>query len=256
MNTGTTWYYLEDSRQVGPYTREELETLFERGAILADTLVWTKDRSWAPMGGIAEASPEATPGKQRRAWILLITAALFCGGLSYQAEFPVPSSAKDNSALLVSPEVSNEVTENSDAASLPTQEEELPMEEELPRPASAGNQLVQEYWRAIAHSKVIGRYEYYLRRSPSGSFAAGAAERIKDLSSEALTEKPKAKPRKKAETVAKDSSRLKKARPDPASAAVAKKIDGRCWSRNMEACRERCRSGEKLACQKLVRLGD
>ena len=253
MDTGATWYYLEDSRQVGPYTKEELESLFERGAILADTLVWTKHRSWTPMGGIAEESPTATPGKQRRTWMLVVAAALFCGGLTYQAEFPSPSRAKDNAALLVSPDVSDDVTEssteNSDAATPPAQEEEPP-------PLSAGNQLVQEYWRAIAHSKVIGRYEYYLRRSPSGSFAAGAAERIRDLSSEVLTEKPKAKPKKKTEAVAKDSSRPKKARPDPASTAVAKKNDARCWSRNMEACRERCRSGEKLACQKLVRLGD
>jgi hypothetical protein len=225
----------------------------EQGAISADTLVWTKHRSWAPMG---EAPPAAAPGKQRRTWMLLFAIALFCSGLSYEAKSPAPNSAREDTALLVSPEVSHlvppqvshDVTKNADVASLPVREEQA-------RSISAGNQLVQEYWRAIAHSKVIGRYEYYLRRSPSGNFAAGATERIRDLSSEALPDKPKSKP-KKIETLAKKRSRTRKVRSDPSPQAVAKKNDGRCWSRNMEVCRERCRNGERLACQKLVRLGD
>jgi hypothetical protein len=248
METRATWYYLEDSRQIGPYTRSELEALLERGEISADTLVWTKHRSWAPLSEMAEARPAAARPKQRRALMLLLAAALFCGGLSYEADTPAPSGAGDDTALLVSPDKSPEMAEPLTVAS-------LPMQEEQPRSISAGNQLVQEYWRAIAHSKVIGRYEYYLRRSPSGSFAAGAAERVKELSSEALPETPKIK-LKKEQAVAKVRPRTKKVRPQPAAATVAKKADGRCWSRKLDVCRERCRNGERLACQKLVRLGD
>jgi hypothetical protein len=35
----------------------------------------------------------------------------------------------------------------------------------------------------------------------------------------------------------------------------AKKTEGRCWSRNIEQCKERCRDGDARACQKLKRLG-
>lgn len=247
METRATWYFLEDSRQTGPYTRGELEALLERGVISADTLVWTKHRSWAPMGEMDDAASMTAPPQPRRALMLLLAVALFCGGLSYGGDTPVPNRAGHDAALLVSAETSQKA-ENLTVASLPPREVQA-------RSLSAGNQLVQEYWRAIAHSKVIGRYEYYLRRSPSGSFAANAAERIKELSSEAPPEAPTIKP-KKEQTAAKARPRAKKARPDPNPATVAKKTDGRCWSRNREVCRERCRSGERLACQKLVRLGD
>jgi uncharacterized protein DUF4339 len=242
MDSSGTWYYLDDSRQIGPYTRDELEALLDRGAISTETLVWTKHRCWAPMGG-TELLPQAAP-KQRRTWIILLAATWFWGGLSYEAESPVlkvPSSA----AMLVSPQISYEKNQSLEVAALPPREQP-------PRYPSTGGQFVQEYWRAISHSKVIGRYEYYLRRSPSGSFAAAAAERIKELSSE-TPEQPKVE-LKKEKTPARQS-RPKKARPDPTPPEITKKSEARCWSRSLDVCRERCRSGEKLACEKLMRLG-
>jgi hypothetical protein len=37
---------------------------------------------------------------------------------------------------------------------------------------------------------------------------------------------------------------------------LIKKTEGRCWGRNIEQCKERCREGDARACQKLKRLGD
>src|SRR5687767_509850 len=248
METRAAWYYLQESRQIGPYTRGELETLLERGVISAETLVWTKDRCWEPIGGLPQV-PEPRARERGRTWMLLLAAALFCGGLSFQANSPSPSRAGNDAAMLISPEISYDKMQALEVAALP-----VPMELVRAPVPSAGNQLVQEYWRAIAHSKVIGRYEYYLRRSPSGSFAADAAERIKELSSEALPEQPGVK-RKKAQTPIRSRPRPAKASPKPNAPVVAKKIDRRCWSRNIEECRDRCRNGERLACHKLVRLG-
>jgi hypothetical protein len=36
---------------------------------------------------------------------------------------------------------------------------------------------------------------------------------------------------------------------------LLKKTEGRCWSRTIEQCKERCREGDARACQKLRRLG-
>ena len=239
------WYYLQESRQIGPYTRGELEALLERGALSAETLVWTKHRCWEPIGGLPQVAEPLTR-ERRRTWMLLLAAALFCGGLSFQANSPSPSRAGNDAAMLISPEISYDKMQALEVAALP-----VPMEVRAPVP-SAGNQLVQEYWRAIAHSKVIGRYEYYLRRSPSGSFAEAAAARIQELRSEALPQ-PKLKPKKK--KVASQAARPKKVQASLAPPVLAKKNERRCWSRDIEECRERCRNGEKMACQKLVRLG-
>ncbi len=254
MTSKATWYYLENSRQIGPYALVDLELLLERGAISPDTLVWTKHRSWAPMGEVCNFSLATQQPKQHSPWMLLLAIALFCGGLTYEGKSPEPDDATNHAAMLVSAgtmlvsaDISYDGMERPAVAS-------PPLREERPRPPSAGNQLVQEYWRAIAHSKVIGRYEYYLRRSPSGSFAQSAAERIKELSSETLPEEQTVTPKKK-ETVASVERRPKKTRPESQPPEIAKKTEGRCWSRNMDVCRERCRNGEKLACQKLVRLG-
>jgi hypothetical protein len=264
METDAAWYYLQDSRQVGPHTRSELEVLLERGVISAQTLVWRKNRSWEPMG-TGSADPEPALSPPRRGWVLLLAVALFCGGLFYQVTTPRPSGTEDSSVMLAVPEIQAAVVQQRET---PT----LALEEERPRVPAASSQLVQEYWRAISYSKVIGRYEYYLRRSPSGSFAAAAAERIKELSSEALPEHPKVK-RKKEATPSTSRPRPAKAQPrtnppaiakkidKPAIAkkidkpAIAKKIDKRCWSRDINECREQCRNGERQACHKLVRLG-
>ena len=247
MTSKATWYYLENSRQIGPYALGDLEALLEQGAISPDTLVWTKHRSWAPMGEVCNFSLATQQPKQRSPWMLLLAIALFCGGLTYEGKSPEPDDATNHAAMLVSADISYDGMESPAVAAPPLREEQA-------RPISAGNQLVQEYWRAIAHSKVIGRYEYYLRRSPSGSFAQSAAQRIKELSSETLPAEQTVAPKKK-ETVASAGRRTKKTRPESKPPEIAKKTDGRCWSRNMDMCRERCRNGEKLACQKLVRLG-
>jgi hypothetical protein len=246
MESEAAWYYLQDSRQIGPYRRSELEGLLMRGVISADTLVWKKNRSWEPIGSELQIQGRVAP-QPRRAWMLLLAAALFCGGLSYKVTTPGRSGAVDNTVLVAASEVPTAGMQRVEPFS-------PPLAAVQPRVPSAGNQLVQEYWRAIAHSKVIGRYEYYLRRSPSGSFAADAAERIKELSSEALPEQPGVK-RKKAQTPIRSRPRPAKASPKPNAPVVAKKIDRRCWSRNIEECRDRCRNGERLACHKLVRLG-
>ena len=247
METRAAWYYLQESRQIGPCTRGELETLLERGVISAETLVWTKDRCWEPIGGLPHV-PEPRARERGRTWMLLLAAALFCGGLSFQANSPSPSRAGNDAAMLISPEISYDKMQALEVAALP-----VPMEQVRAPVPSAGNQLVQEYWRAIAHSKVIGRYEYYLRRSPSGSFAEAAAARIQELRSEALPQQPKLKPKKT--RVASQLARPKKAQASLAPPVLAKKNERRCWSRDIAECRERCRNGEKMACQKLVRLG-
>ena len=45
----------------------------------------------------------------------------------------------------------------------------------------AEGQLVQEFWRSMASSAVVDRYEFYLRRYPFGVFADMATAKIKEL---------------------------------------------------------------------------
>lgn len=134
-----------------------------------------------------------------------------------------------------------------------------------PSPTSARTlavkgQLVQEFWRSMVSSSVIGRYDSYLRDYPSGTFAGIATARIKDLQntakevSESLgKDKTSSNPENvgPAETIKrKTSAKALAVKPSPS------KPRSRCWSGNIEGCRERCRQGEIRACQKVKRLGD
>jgi hypothetical protein len=121
-------------------------------------------------------------------------------------------------------------------------------------------QLVQEFWRSMVSSNVIGRYDSYLRDYPSGTFAGIATARIKDLQNtakeasgslgeDATTRNPEnVSP---AETIKRKTS-AKALAVKPSSS----KPRSRCWSGNIEGCKERCRGGEIRACQKVKRLGD
>jgi hypothetical protein len=129
-----------------------------------------------------------------------------------------------------------------------------------PKVLAFQGQLVQEFWRSMVSSDVIGRYDSYLRDYPSGTFADLATARIKDLrnvttevSVTVVEDRTTGNPEniRPSKTVKrKASAKALTVKPSPS------KGRGRCWSGNIDGCKERCRAGEIRACQKIRRLGD
>jgi hypothetical protein len=106
--------------------------------------------------------------------------------------------------------------------------------------------LELESWRPLAKANDPELYEAFLQRYPDGSFADVAAAKIKALGNTTADATPrKAVPERK-----KTSAPALKA---PAKASTLKAAD-RCWNGNIGACRQRCREGERRACQTLKRL--
>ncbi len=66
-----TWYYAVDGKQTGPVSEEEIASLFQRGQITTETLVWREGMpNWQPLREIrnsvpalaAASAPVAAPG--------------------------------------------------------------------------------------------------------------------------------------------------------------------------------------------------
>ena len=58
-----TWYYVEDNRQAGPLTDEQLSELVTQGRIQAATLVWNESMAnWQPYAQVRAAACSGRPG--------------------------------------------------------------------------------------------------------------------------------------------------------------------------------------------------
>jgi hypothetical protein len=278
MQAEHSWFYLQNSRQIGPCTWTELQDLLSINVISPATLVWrSKGGGWRTIEEVARGPRPAPPVPRQSSWMLVIGAVIFCAAMFVGADVstrigseqtnidffplstsqssdeppillmtigPVPSQPKtETSTILVEPSFSQAPS----ATPWTSRPRAIATSPSRPTPNS---HLVQEYWRAISHSKVIGRYEYYLRRAPTGSFARGAATRIEELKRQPrsnTTNRVKKPPPKKQTTSSSMPANLVETTPD-ASAE-------RCWSRNREACRQKCRAGDHRSCERLRRLG-
>jgi GYF domain 2 len=274
MEEERSWYYLQHSRQLGPFTWNELQDLLGMNVISPATLVWRQGGGgWRTIDEVARRRVTEPAIRRPRSWMLIVGGIIFCAAMSFGAEFatqrgseqqisnffPLTATTDTDEALdggadpLATSSVSAVTGEGN--ASQPSWLARSPTGTMNPAPPHLRRKghFVQEYWRAISHSKVIGRYEYYLRRAPAGSFAQIAAARIEEL---------RQVPPKRAGGRARKRPAAKQATPPakPPKLASGNKpasdaADTRCWGRNMEACRQKCREGDHRACHKLRRLG-
>jgi hypothetical protein len=83
------WYYLHKSRQVGPYSLDELHFLRAKEVISSATLVWSQDKDgWQALGKIPHQPDERRPLRSRNWMIAALGIAIFAGATSIVAEVP------------------------------------------------------------------------------------------------------------------------------------------------------------------------
>lgn len=289
MEAEQWWYYLSGSRQVGPYSRNELHLLLSKEVISPTTLVWTQDSGgWRALRDVSD-EPVIESHKRPRHWIVAaLVVTIFFGGITIVVTVPKGGESRNAVAIMTKEKNTQGLLERihersqvqiTEIATLNfSRSNERVEDRSNSSPISAHfmfnpvgslsaqaapvtiaalspeGHLVQEFWRSIANSPVVDRYEFYLRRYPSGSFADIAAARIKELRKTSKQEMA-GTARKKANTSSSKTRKPKKSAKTTAVKISSRKMDGRCWSRNIEQCRKRCREGEARACQKLKRLG-
>jgi hypothetical protein len=208
--------------------------------------------------------------KRRRNWaVVALGICIFFVGIGVVVE--VPPASESNIAFAMTPKEQNSrglldkvgadhirdkeiVVIHPDFASLPSR-----ISQAARAGTSTDRQLVQEFWRSIAYSDVVDRYRFYLRRYPSGPFAETATARVRELRETAKRKVIKSEigiAKKKASSISSNAPKSKRL----AKAAVVKtsisKLAGRCGSRHIAQCRQRCRAGDARACQDLRRLSD
>ncbi len=271
------WYYLHQSRQIGPYSQGELHSLLAKQIISPATLVWTQGgNSWRALGEILGEHPRA--GNSARGWMAVALGILmFVGGSTMIATAPTGSESrstasqaneKEQLADWISDHKHIQIAEIalsnfgrarglaanwSDASPISAGYLFAPVADAPERPVPATRtalseeaSLELEIWRPLAKANDPELYGAYLQRYPAGSFADIAAAKIKALgNTTADAAARKAVPERKRSS----APALK----TPAKASTLKAAD-RCWNGNIGACRQRCREGEVRACQTLKRL--
>jgi GYF domain 2 len=288
------WYYLNRSRQVGPYSRSELRSLLAKDVISPTTLVWQQGNGgWRALRDVTD-EPKIEPHKGRQNWLVVaLGTSVFFGGITGVATVPTESESRNVFAIIsreknnqerleviqdtkqiqisqiaISDFGLNDLYENWGRSSPisaglvfnPTRAS-LPSQTSPPARAavSPGGEFVQEFWRSISSSHVVDRYEFYLRRYPSGAFADIATARIKDLrkaSEQASANKREGgAAKKKASSSASKTIKPVKSVKTTAVKASTPKAAGHCWNGNIMQCRERCRAGEARACREIRKLG-
>lgn len=291
---GEWWYYLNRSRQVGPYSRSELRSLLAKDVISPTTLVWQQGNGgWRALRDVTD-EPTIEPHKGRQNWLVVVLGiSVFFGAITVVpniptgsetgTDFAIISRAKNNQERLEviqdtkqiqisqiamsdfglndlfenwsrSSPISVDLVFNPPRASLPSQAS--PATRAALSPAG---ELVQEFWRSISSSHVVDRYELYLRRYPSGAFADIATARIKDLrkvsEQASVNRREGGSAKKKASSSASKTIKPEKSVKTIAVKASPPKIGGQCWNGNIARCRERCRAGEARACREIRKLG-
>jgi hypothetical protein len=264
------WYYLQDSRQIGPCSGSELHALLAKGVISPSTLVWTRDIGvWRALQDLSD-QPVVRTSPSRLKWIVLGCGiaisglALVAGGLA-TGLFVGPNAGNEQALSKEIPQpnqnaptfAANKFGETNDLretatnpppmiytapASFPSQAF-APTRVALSREA----RLEVELWRSIAGSNNADLYEAYLHRYPAGTFADIATAKIEG-SQKDTKQDGSADSRTTSKSVTrKATAKALRTTPPP-------KTTGRCWAGNIQECRERCRNGELRACHILTKF--
>jgi hypothetical protein len=214
---------------------------------------------------LLNTSPEPLAGE----WaVVAFRLILFVGGMAILASIPSPGDSRNNFALFldrIQGHKTIQITEVAASSPVGDRVDPSPARSKLtpvrtstePSPLSPkalGGGLVQEFWRSIITSSVMGRYDAYLRDYPTGIFAGLATARIKDLQNVAVSVPIEAD---NPENISSSKTVKRKTSTKPLTVKTSpSRPPGRCWSGNTDGCKERCRAGDVRACQKTRRLGD
>ena len=263
------WYYLHESRQVGPCSGSELHALLAKGIISIDTSVWSRNTvGWRTLRELSDQPVVHSP-ESRLKWAVLALAiamlgiAVIAGELISKLGNGQESSASianqnQNEAIGAktksgeTPDVIQSVSGGPstnaslvlDAAGATT-----PLQVASTRAALSGEpRLELEFWRSIVGSNDVDLYEIYLSRYPAGAFADIAAAKIKELGVD-TNAAPVDQDDSAASSVSNNSSKPVDRRRAVKTVQNTRTTKGRCWHGNIQECRERCRSGELRACQ-------
>jgi uncharacterized protein DUF4339 len=265
---GEDWYYLNRSRQVGPYSTGELRLLLAKDVIAPTTLVWRQGiGGWRALRDVA-GEPVVETQQKRRNWsvVALVVTIFFCG-ITIVAELPTGSELRNVVAAVPKSESRQEVT-GTVRGDNRTNITEVAMTE------FSGPQLVENPSRefpigaglinSVPVSLLAKAPATRAALSPEGQLNPGtsadiATEKIKELgraTKQASVNKSKAEAAKKKTSI--DSSKTinwKNSTKATAVKASTPKTSALCGNTNTERCRERCRKGEARSCRKLKKLG-
>ena len=256
------WYYLNESRQVGPFTLVELRLLAEKDVISPATLVWSRGRgSWT---SLCDVPSEPRPSFVRRfPWVAAAVGIVGVAAASFiMASRPPddpssgvhksqerlataddPFAAPSNpSPVIIGEKGSVHVLNETIAAPavvatapVPPAIIRSPIPIHVREPLSEDAKRELEFWRGIAVSQNVRLYESYLRRYPSGTYVEPAAAKIKALRTTVASSTAKAKVRKK--KVAPAGAVVAKESPKTEALTVAQKPRARCWNGGGQRCR-------------------
>src|SRR5688500_7323965 len=198
------WYYLNRSRQVGPFSQIELHMLLAKEVIFSSTLVRTHDGSgWRPLRELS--NEPARPDSPRSNWKFV---ALFITPFVVGVVATAPKDIEKNKFLTT--ETAKIKTNGHELLEKGNDYDRVPMIEAcvqenyirsvtrgsssdhpvsmfnavrpaLPHKASLSpeRQSELEFWRSIAHSGDTVLYRVYLRRYPTGPFPDTANSEIR-----------------------------------------------------------------------------
>jgi GYF domain 2 len=259
------WYYLHESRQVGPCTGSELHALRVRGVISSSTLVWSRNTDgWRALQSLSDEPIEHVP-ESRLKWVVLALALVTSGitlvALELTSDSPRVGDEQELSAGIETQSQNKAIGANKPpqliqkVSNTPTDTRLMPSPAggftssqvvTSTRAALSGEaRLEMEFWRSIIDSNDADLYEIYLYRYPGGTFTDNATAKIKQLGLDT-----------KAIPVNQDNSGtslvskkvLKPADPSRVGKTTSPTA-GNCRNGNIQQCRERCRGGELRACQ-------
>jgi GYF domain 2 len=269
MDIEKPWYYLNRSRQIGPFSQSELRLLVAKEVISPNTLVWSPGGSWCAVRDLPN-EPAIEAQKQRQNWATVaIGICVFLVGIGVVVDVPPTNESHIAFAMTSKEQERQSFLDKVGADHVPAKETvvihpdfaSLPFGTSLTARTrtSIDRRPVQEFWRSIAYSDVVDRYHFYLGRYPSGPFAETAAARIRALRESTKDEVPKSKieiAKKKPGSIASKVPKTKKLAKATAVKTALAKTAGRCGGRHVEQCRQRCRDGDARACQDFRKLND
>ena len=256
------WFYLNESRQVGPFTLAELRLLAEKDVISPTTLVWSRGRgSWISLCDVPRERRQSIV--RRFPWV---AAALGIAGVA-AASFIMASRPPDNpssgvhksqerlamaddplgagsdpSPAIIGEKGSVHVLNEPNAAPpvvtvtpVPPATIRPPIPLHVREPLSEDAKRELEFWRGIAVSQNVRLYESYLRKYPSGTYVEPAAAKIKALRTTVASSAAKPPVRKK--KVAPAGAVVAKELPKTEALTVPQKPRERCWNGGGQRCR-------------------
>jgi hypothetical protein len=99
---GQLWYYLNKSRQVGPFSLDELHFLLSKEVITSTTLVWSQGNDgWQALGRIPQQPKERKPSRQGNWKIVALGIAIFAAAISVVTKMPMVIEPLDRVVLLL-----------------------------------------------------------------------------------------------------------------------------------------------------------